>query len=118
MPHERETASVEERELSTVAEGEWTFEAMTSDQRARLPELAAALALLQETWEGLTRTLTINEIDDFSQQVSRLAEEYGHEGIVKWGKRLSTQAVSFDLDGMTSTLNEFPALLRELEAIG
>ena len=119
LPHRVESSSEESvtTESASASEG-WTPETMSPERRARMPELALALEGLSQTWEELSATLTINDIDEFAQRVGNLGEEYGHEDLVRWSSQLSRQAVGFDVDRMTATLSEFPDRLRQIEAIG
>ena len=119
LPHRVESSSEESvtTEPASKTEG-WTLEAMPPERRSRMPELALALKGLSQTWEELSATLTINDIDEFAQRVGNLGEEYGHEDLVRWSSQLSRQAVGFDVDRMTATLSEFPDRLRQIEAIG
>ena len=89
---------------------------LTPEQRARLPELLAVLEATRETWESVSATLTINEVEDFANEVQRLATEYGYSPLSQWAQRVVTQATTFDMQGMAGSMPEYLDLLEQLTA--
>ncbi|MBT5056359.1 MAG: response regulator [Gemmatimonadetes bacterium] len=94
----------------------WDSGDLTPDQRARLPELLAALEATRATWEAVSATLTINEVEDFANEAQRLATEYGYSPLSDWAQRVVTQATTFDMDGMAGSMPEYLDLLEQLTA--
>ncbi|MFC1564751.1 ATP-binding protein, partial [candidate division KSB1 bacterium] len=108
MP-ETETAGTEE-----VVEGEIEI---TSDANENLPELLKKLKSDYEPiWNELKDTLTINEIEEFAQNIKELGRLYNHGMIFKWGTTLENQAGMFDIEALTNTITEFPEIIKDIES--
>ena len=110
LPHEIRQREVEE--VDSSAEG--TAEELTSEQRARLPELRVALEAARPDWEVLRETLTINEVEDFAMEAQRLATEYDYRPLKSWGEKVASQATTFDMDGLAASMPEFLDLIDQL----
>jgi hypothetical protein len=63
----------------------------------------------------LKKEFIINDIEDFAEEIGGLGRQYGVEILTDWGKKLSVQAGSFDLEKLTLTLNEFEHILNKIK---
>ncbi len=79
-----------------------------------LPDLASALELKKSRCEALAETLTINEVEAFALEIKDLGEEFGYPPLVSWAESLTEQTEMFDMDGMSSILKSFQALVEAL----
>ncbi|MDY6992025.1 MAG: PAS domain S-box protein, partial [Pseudomonadota bacterium] len=76
---------------------------------AHLPQLAQRLE--QETqvqWQQVSHTLTINEIEQFAEQVKALGQNYHYPPLIHWGQQLLIQSNLFDIQALSKLLAEFP----------
>ena len=73
----------------------------------RSSELAAELEKQKPIWEELSQTLSINEIEDFAQNLRELGEQYDDASLIQWTEKLAEQATMFDLDNMAETLAQY-----------
>ncbi|MFC1555149.1 ATP-binding protein [candidate division KSB1 bacterium] len=81
-----------------------------------LPELLKKLKSDYEPlWIELKETLTIDEIEEFAQNIKELGQKHQYGKIVNWGNQLENQAGMFDIDAMTNTLGEFPDIIKDIE---
>ncbi len=96
----------------------WSPESMDADTVARLPGLVEILEGEQQaTWEGLRGALVIDKLETFADRIRKLGEEYGYPPLASWGERLMQQAEMFDLDGLPKTLEGFPNMIGEIQAL-
>ncbi len=84
---------------------------------AGFPELLEKLGEIMTTWEEVSSTMTINEIEEFADKVKMLGEEYGYPPLALWGEGLVEQAGMFELDGMAKTLARYPDLIAGLHSV-
>ncbi|MFC6669963.1 response regulator [Marinobacterium aestuariivivens] len=94
----------------------WPDKALNDTQKQRLTELLPRLRALQSDCDTLCRTMSINDIEAFAQQMRTLASDYDYPPLEAWGRQLAEQSGLFDLDGITATLNSFGEQCRALEA--
>ena len=111
--------SVEAEDESAVAEGsgDLSEHVVDADTLVRLPELAQALEQEKDTWEELSSTLTINDIEDFAARMRELGEEYGYAPLTVWSRDLGEQTSMFELDAMAKTLGGFPELAEGVQRL-
>ena len=81
----------------------------------KLPELLEEMKSRMATWEALSETLSINDIETFANELGALGESYGSGRLAKWGEELANQASMFELDKMGVLMKEYPNLVSELE---
>jgi ligand-binding sensor domain-containing protein/signal transduction histidine kinase len=89
------------------------------------PELKAALPglidILQNDFiprrEKISKTFMLDEIEDFSREIKELGNRYGVIMLEKWGERLYKDVRGFDMQKITGTLELFPGLIKEIEAL-
>ena len=88
------------------------------ETKKRLPEL---LATLQSEFvprcERIKMVFIIDEIEDFAAEIKRLAEQYDVDILAAWGNKLSREIQDFNLDELPRTLDDFSALLKEIEML-
>jgi len=106
----------DEEQVVDDADGPQTGE-LSTEARARLPELVAELEGERTHWEELQATQTINEVEDFANQMRELGEEYGYAPLHAWGERLATEASAFDMAAMPQTMDEFAQIVGEARAL-
>jgi len=70
----------------------------------------------KKTWETLSQTLTINDIEDFAQRMQVLGQDHRYEPLVNWSAKLTEQASLFDMDNMAKTLGRYPEFIDAIEA--
>jgi len=78
-------------------------------------ELLVALEQQKPAWEELSQTLSINDIEDFANQIQELGQTYEYTALTQWAKKLSEQAAMFDLDNMEKSLEHFPGCIETLQ---
>lgn len=101
----------------TVSGPEWTPERMSDQERATLPALIGRLEEQIPQYRELASTLTVNEIEAFAAEIGSVPEASSYPPLSTWAERLESQARSFDVDGMTRTLNAFPDLIDSITEI-
>ncbi|MBT3601732.1 MAG: hypothetical protein HN521_01590, partial [Candidatus Latescibacteria bacterium] len=80
--------------------------------QAEIPsELGVALEKQKSVWEELSQTLSINDIEDYANQMKVLGNKYEYIPLVQWAEKLAEQTSSFDLDQMAETLVEYSDFL-------
>ena len=62
------------------------------------------------------REFIINDIEEFAAKMTAFARENGLEAIYQWGKKLSAQANSFDLENLSTTLAEFEDIVSKIKS--
>jgi two-component system sensor histidine kinase/response regulator len=80
-------------------------------------ELLSNLEKQQPVCEGLSQTLSIDDIEKFANQMKTLGEKHGYAPLVEWSEKLGEQASLFDLDNMSQTLSSFPGLIKKLKSL-
>jgi signal transduction histidine kinase/DNA-binding response OmpR family regulator len=88
---------------------------ITPEIKARLPELLALLQIdLTRKYRKIKTTFIINEIEDFSKEIIELGERYSIDLLKNWGDKLFDEIQSFDMEKLPLTLDDFPALVKEI----
>jgi CheY-like chemotaxis protein/nitrogen-specific signal transduction histidine kinase len=67
-----------------------------------------------EQYQNILETLTINEIEKFSQELIILGEKYKVKEIIKIGEKLLFEIVHFDMEGISKTLKIFEQIKKRL----
>lgn len=112
-----DSKEITDLDLSKKLEQE-TEEAITPEIVAKLPELFQSLENdYMPKLEELKETLTINEIEEFAINIQDLCKQYQYSPIIKWGKKLETQASMFDTDAMSKTFEDFPKLIQDIKSL-
>lgn len=65
---------------------------------------------LSEQWESLKDTLTIQEVEEFSDAIVQSAELHNCPTLLNWGQALKARTSRFDIKGMEKLMNEFPEI--------
>ncbi len=90
-------------------------EATNSETLAKLPELLKTLESQVSVWEDLSEILTINDIEDFANEMKTLGIKYDYKPLAVWGDRLLLQATMFDIDSLSRTLKDFPDIIGKIK---
>ena len=67
------------------------------------------------TWEEISSTLTINDVELFASRMQEVGTSYGFAPLSDWGAQLGAQAATFDMGSMGQTLSEFPQVVEDLK---
>ena len=97
--------------------GEWSPDALDDAARTLLGELAAHLEEQRSTWEEISGTLTINDVEEFARHMGETAGTFGYPPLGEWSQRLGNQASMFDLGSLPATLEEYASILDEVRDI-
>ena len=83
----------------------------------KLPELINRLENeISIKYDKLKKEFIINDIEDFAEETQEFGRQYGASILSDWGKRLSVQSSSFDLENLTATFNEFENILNKIKS--
>ena len=104
-------------QVASVDSEVWSADAITDDQRAELAGLVTLLEAEEESWQELSRTLTINDVELFASRIQEEAHRFGYVPITQWGERLASQASMFDVGSLPGTLAEYSQLIDELKGL-
>lgn len=63
------------------------------------------------TWKEIERLMSIDDIQDFSEQLIRYADVHNNEELAAYGKELLSYADRFDIENLNARFNEFPEIL-------
>jgi response regulator RpfG family c-di-GMP phosphodiesterase len=89
-----------------------------ADSLVKIKKLPELINILENEifikYGKLKKEFIINDIEDFAEEIGGLGRQYGAGILTDWGKKLSVQAGSFDLENLTSTLNEFEYILEKI----
>ena len=80
-------------------------------------ELVVELEGQHAVWEKLSETLSMNDIEDFANQIKNLGDQYDYAPLTLWAEKLAEQASLFDLDNMAKTLEHYPECIQNLKRI-
>ena len=82
----------------------------------KLPELIYRLENeISIKYVKLKKEFIINDIEDFAEEIGELGGKYGASILSDWGKKLSVQSSSFDLENLTATFDEFENILNKIK---
>ncbi|MDM8536640.1 response regulator [Desulfobacterales bacterium HSG17] len=81
----------------------------------RLPELHKILKEMIVFHKNISEILTINDIDDFANQMINLGAEYKYDYLAEWGKQLVFQAGMFDMEAISETLKQFHDIIKNIK---
>ncbi len=105
------TSEVDDTHKTVVAEST-DARSISMDERKKLAALVTVLKDKNSTWEEISYTLSIDELEDFGTEIANLGREYEWMPLVKWGENLTAQALSFDMDEITKTLTAYPEIIQ------
>ena len=83
----------------------------------KLPELIRRLEAEQPAWEALCRTLTINDIEAFADQMRTLGVENNYGPLSAWGEQLGLQVGLFDLVAISAKLEAYPEIIGQMQTL-
>jgi signal transduction histidine kinase/ligand-binding sensor domain-containing protein/FixJ family two-component response regulator len=68
-------------------------------------------------WQEISKTLTINDIEDFGKKTKKIGASHNCPVLMNWGQKLEHQAAMFDMDLLPHTLNQFSSILNQFKKI-
>ncbi len=83
----------------------------------RLPELADLLDGHDGNCRGLIKSLSINEIGAFADDMTKTGTEFGYVPLVNWASKLKGQSDMFDLAGMRRTLENYVSVVANIRSL-
>jgi signal transduction histidine kinase/CheY-like chemotaxis protein len=90
---------------------------MDSDAVGKLPALVDYLNDQKPRWEALQSTLTINEVEEFAEDMANQGTTYGYAPLVRWANQLHHHVTMFEMDELAESMKRFPEVLSEMVAI-
>ncbi len=69
-------------------------------------------------WEKISKTLIIDELEDFVGEMKALGLKFPSEMLTDWAARLSREVDTYDMIRISKILEEFPPLIETLESPG
>jgi CheY-like chemotaxis protein len=89
---------------------------VSPEARARRPAVLEKLRDEEVTlWPRLVRTMEMDAIEEFARRLEAGAREGGFPGLQKYAAKILEEVECFDVDHLTKTLAEFPAIRANLE---
>ncbi len=70
---------------------------------------------VRDNWSKINKTSSINEIEDFAEDVVNLATEYAYLPLKNWGEKIVHLANIFDIDALYETLGKLPDIIDEAQ---
>jgi two-component system, sensor histidine kinase and response regulator len=83
-------------------------EALSAEALEKLPRLLIAVEAMQGREKELKATFMVNELEDFSDELQRLAQSANYPPLVAWSKRLREATDMFDMATISKELDDFP----------
>ena len=80
----------------------------------KLPKLVSELEAYLDRVEELKATLTINEIEDFANEILSLGESTEYHPLSDWARRLLDAASMFEMDAISTELGAFSAQIEDI----
>jgi signal transduction histidine kinase/CheY-like chemotaxis protein len=113
-----------DKTISTASRGKAEKKAETAIKPAndlikikKLPEL---INILENDvfikYGKLKKEFIINDIEDFAAEIMELGMQYSAGTLSDWGKKLSLQAGSFDLENLIVSIEEFGPILTKIKS--
>ena len=91
----------------------------TTATRIQLPELIIKLRQeLETSWTELCQTLKSRDLRQFISRLETLADEHQCQLLKDYALRLQEQMLAFDWGNLPQTVDEFPQMVRSIEARG
>jgi len=113
LPLIREALGPETEEGSAAVE-DWD---MTIEVREQLPELLEKMQSLPERADELIATMAVDDIEAFAGEIRALAEPVGYAPLVRWAKRLEEATGMFDMEAISTELDQFAAQVDEIRRV-
>lgn len=83
--------------------------------KSKLPELLAVLrGDPVSRWKRITKTLILDELEDFVEEMETLSQKYQSEILFHWVKKLSFDLHSYDVESLVKTLDGFPSVIEDI----
>lgn len=66
-------------------------------------------------WEKISKTMVIDEIEDFAGRLANLANSYSNDSFAKYAGELKSECENFDIQKITYQLKNFPKLIKQIK---
>ncbi len=81
-----------------------------------LPQLLSILdSEVRSDWEEINEIITIGAVEDFAKKMQQLGIEYHYKTLENWGDLLLSQTNMFDMEALSVSLQQFPAIIKSIE---
>ena len=105
------------RQMEAVTKGKTGMKKLPEISAEKFPELINKLeSEISIKYVKLKKEFIINDIEDFAEEVQELGRQYGASALSDWGKKLSVQASSFDLENLIATVDGFENILNKIKS--
>ncbi|MCP4152669.1 MAG: response regulator [bacterium] len=95
-----------------------TQEKLSTETLEKIPALIEILkGEITQSWENLTKTYMLDEMEEFADQIRELGLEYGVAILENWGDHLLTEIQSYDMDKVTKTIQTYPLQIEKIKAL-
>ncbi|MBF0279445.1 MAG: response regulator [SAR324 cluster bacterium] len=71
---------------------------------------------ISNTWKNVKDSGLFEKMTDFAETLIKLADQHGIPPLLQYGEKLRSQTELFDIEGINTTLEAFPALLQSLKS--
>ncbi|MCP4135132.1 MAG: response regulator [bacterium] len=93
-----------------------SIELLSAEEKDELRKLLGSLeSEITEKWDRIRKTFIIGEIEEFAQLVLEKSNGYAAAVLVDWSNKCIIEAMHFDVENLTRTVNEFPGLLKSIK---
>ncbi|MCP4138263.1 MAG: ABC transporter substrate-binding protein [bacterium] len=105
-------------ENDTTEIGEISNMVLSSEAKARLPELISLLETdTIKKWEQINTRFIFSDIEQFAREIGELARDYEIPVLANWAKQIIFKTEHFDMDKLPETLKLFPRIVAELSSL-
>jgi len=87
------------------------------DPRSVQALLNALKGEMQNRFDALSETMTMDYIERFAQDVKALCGKFDYPPLTRWADDALNKAALFDMEGIFTNLNEYPAILADLRKL-
>ena len=105
-----------EKTITTEESQQDTQESSLAKSWVTPPELMESLEnKVWKQWEVVKSDGIFDSIEDFGNQLFRMGEDHAIPPLLEFGETLRSQAENFDIDGINTTLGNYPSLIEQLK---
>ena len=98
--------------------GKKADDGLTSGQRKKLPELITLMeGKLKDDHIKVTGSFIMDDIKDFAARIEKLGKKYNIRPVRQWADKITSQAESFDMENLPSSLNYFQELIEKVKKL-
>ncbi len=104
--------------LQPKEKDEGSLEDFDSETLKKLPEMVKILEKqLLPVWEKISKTLPIDELEEFAEKCIMLGNKYNCKYLSIWGKGLMSKVTMFDMETLPKTLGHFPEIIKNFSRL-